>query len=312
MRNNNDFSRRRERAAGRGNRDPRPFVSKSIHRRKGGNAFENGPADEVPGKKDFTTRQRSRKGTSPRTHAPRTAEEGIRLNRYLANAGLCSRRDADIYIQAGVVKINGKVVTELGTKVKPGDVVRFNDAVVRNERKVYILLNKPKNTVTTTDDPEGRKTVMDIIAGACHERVFPVGRLDRNTMGVLLLTNDGELTDRLTHPRFHKKKIYHVFLSKPLSREHFDIISNGFVLDDGFIKADALEYVEGGEGKQVGIEIHSGRNRIVRRIFEHFGYGIEKLDRVYFAGLTKYNLPRGHWRFLTDTEIAMLKSGRFE
>lgn len=238
--------------------------------------------------------------------------EGIRLNRYISNAGVCSRREADTFIASGVVKINGKVVTELGTKVMPGDEVHFHDTPLKSERKVYILLNKPKNTVTTTDDPEGRQTVMDIVAGACKERVYPVGRLDRNTTGVLLLTNDGDLASKLAHPRFAKKKIYHVFLDKPLEERDRQKLVDGITLEDGFIKADSVEYIEGSSRFEVGIEIHSGRNRIVRRMFDHIGYNVGKLDRVYFAGLTKYKLPRGQWRFLTDREIGILKSGAYE
>lgn len=241
------------------------------------------------------------------------ADDGsVRLNKFLANAGLCSRREADTLIAAGVVRINGKVVTELGTKVMPDDTVYFHDQLIKSQKKIYILLNKPKNCVTTVVDPHGRVTVMDIIAGACKERVYPVGRLDRNTMGVLLLTNDGELTTKLTHPKFEKKKIYEVTLEKPLAQEHYDAILAGIELEDGPIKADALEFVPDTKHKTLGIEIHSGRNRIVRRIFEHFGYEIEKLDRVYFAGLTKYKLPRGRWRFLTEEEVAMLKMGSYE
>lgn len=236
----------------------------------------------------------------------------VRLNRFLANAGLCSRREADTLIQAGVVRINGKVVTELGTKVMPDDTVYFHDQLIKSQKKIYILLNKPKNCVTTVVDPHGRTTVLDIIAGACKERVYPVGRLDRNTLGVLLLTNDGELTTKLTHPKYEKKKIYEATLDKPLAPEDYDKILSGIVLEDGPIKADALEYVEDTKRMTVGIEIHSGRNRIVRRIFEHLGYKVEKLDRVYFAGLTKYKLPRGHWRFLTEEEVAMLKMGSYE
>ncbi len=236
----------------------------------------------------------------------------VRLNRFLANAGLCSRREADTLIQAGVVRINGKVVTELGTKVMPDDTVYFHDQLIKSQKKIYILLNKPKNCVTTVVDPHGRTTVLDIIAGACKERVYPVGRLDRNTLGVLLLTNDGELTTKLTHPKYEKKKIYEATLDKPLAPEDYDKILSGIMLEDGPIKADALEYVEDTKRMTVGIEIHSGRNRIVRRIFEHLGYKVEKLDRVYFAGLTKYKLPRGHWRFLTEEEVAMLKMGSYE
>ena len=236
----------------------------------------------------------------------------IRLNRCLANAGICSRREADVFIQAGVVTVNGQVVTELGTRVKHTDKVMFHNQLIQSEKKVYILLNKPKNTVTTVSDPRGRMTVIDLIRGAGVERVYPVGRLDRNTTGVLLLTNDGEMTEKLTHPRFEKKKIYQVSLDKPLAVEDFDKLKEGFHLEDGFIQADELEYVKDSKRMEVGIEIHSGRNRIVRRMFEHLGYTVEKLDRVYFAGLTKYNLPRGRWRFLTEAEINALKMGAFE
>ena len=237
-------------------------------------------------------------------------EEGIRLNRFIANSGICSRREADEYILQGLVTVNGQTITELGTKVFQTDEVRFDDKVIQGEEKVYIIMNKPKNCVTTTDDPHARKTVMDLIAGKCTQRVYPVGRLDRDTTGVLLLTNDGDLTEKLTHPSYNKKKIYHVFLDSNLSQRDFDKILKGIHLDDGMINADALSYIDGDES-QVGIEIHSGRNRIVRRIFESLGYKVEKLDRVYFAGLTKKNLRRGQWRFLTEKELAILKMGSY-
>ena len=211
----------------------------------------------------------------------------------------------------GLVTVNGQVVTELGTKVFQNDEVKFDDKVIMGEEKVYILMNKPKNCVTTTDDPQGRKTVLDLVAGKCHQRVYPVGRLDRDTTGVLLITNDGELTEKLTHPSYNKKKIYQVSLDSNLKQSDFDKILKGIYLDDGMISADALSYVEGDQ-TQVGIEIHSGRNRIVRRIFESLGYKVVKLDRVYFAGLTKKNLRRGQWRFLTDKELAILKMGSYE
>ena len=239
-------------------------------------------------------------------------DEPIRLNKYLANAGVCSRREADEFIEAGVVKVNGEIVTELGTKVKRSDTVLFHDQLVNIEKKVYILLNKPKDCVTTSDDPQNRKTVMDIVKGACRERIYPVGRLDRNTTGVLLLTNDGELATKLTHPQFLKKKIYHVFLDKNVTAADMRQIADGIELEDGEIHADAVEYASETDRKQVGIEIHSGRNRIVRRIFEHLGYKVIKLDRVYFAGLTKKNVRRGDWRFLTEKEVNMLKMGAFE
>ena len=238
--------------------------------------------------------------------------ESIRLNKYLANAGVCSRREADEYIQKGEVTVNGQVVTELGTKVKRSDEVKFHDQPVTIEKKVYILLNKPKDCVTTSDDPQQRKTVMDIVKDACPERIYPVGRLDRNTTGVLLLTNDGELASKLTHPKFLKKKVYHVFLDKNVAVEDLQKIADGIELEDGEVHADAIEYADESDHSQVGIEIHSGKNRIVRRIFEHLGYHVVKLDRVQFAGLTKKNLRRGDWRFLTEQEVEMLRSGMFE
>jgi 23S rRNA pseudouridine2605 synthase len=239
-------------------------------------------------------------------------DEPIRLNKYLANAGVCSRREADDFIQAGVVKVNGEIVTELGTKVKRTDVVLFHDQQVNIEKKVYVLLNKPKDYVTTSDDPQNRKTVMDLVKGACRERIYPVGRLDRNTTGVLLLTNDGELATKLTHPQYLKKKIYHVHLDKNVTAADIKQIADGIMLEDGEIHADAIEYASETDRKQVGIEIHSGRNRIVRRIFEHLGYKVIRLDRVYFAGLTKKNVRRGDWRFLTEQEVSMLWMGAFE
>ncbi|MBQ6310915.1 MAG: pseudouridine synthase [Bacteroidales bacterium] len=249
---------------------------------------------------------------TPKPRKPKAKlEEGIRLNRFIANSGLCSRREADEYIQQGVVTINGQTVTELGTKVFQTDEVRFDGKLIKGEEKVYIIMNKPKNCVTTTDDPQDRKTVLDLVAGKCPQRVYPVGRLDRDTTGVLLLTNDGDMTEKLTHPSYNKKKIYHVFLNRNLSQGDFDKILKGVYLDDGMINADALSYIDGDQ-TQVGIEIHSGRNRIVRRIFEALGYKVEKLDRVYFAGLTKKNLRRGQWRFLTEKELAILKMGSYE
>ena len=236
----------------------------------------------------------------------------VRLNKFLANAGVCSRREADEFIQAGVVTVNGKVVTELGTKVLRTDDVKFHDQTVKMEKKVYVLLNKPKDTVTTSDDPQQRKTVMDLVKNACPERIYPVGRLDRNTTGVLLLTNDGDLASKLTHPKFLKKKIYHVFLDKNVTAHDMQQIATGITLDDGEVHADAIEYASPTDKSQVGIEIHSGKNRIVRRIFESLGYRVVKLDRVQFAGLTKKNLRRGDWRFLTEKEVDMLRMGAFE
>lgn len=238
--------------------------------------------------------------------------EPIRLNKYMANAGICSRREADEFITSGKVKVNGVVVTELGTKILRTDVVEVDEKVVVPERKCYILLNKPKDCVTTSDDPNGRTTVLDIVKGACEERIYPVGRLDRNTTGVLLLTNDGDLASKLTHPKFVKKKIYHVWVDKDIAEEDMQRLADGIELEDGEIHADAISYVNDTDRNQAGIEIHSGRNRIVRRMFEHLGYRVTKLDRVYFAGLTKRNLPRGRWRYLTQSEVNWLRQGSFE
>ncbi|WP_308225323.1 pseudouridine synthase [uncultured Prevotella sp.] len=238
--------------------------------------------------------------------------EPIRLNKFLANAGICSRREADEFIQAGVVSVNGEVVTELGTKIKRTDEIKFHDQPVNLEKKVYVLLNKPKDCVTTSDDPQQRKTVMDLVKNVCPERIYPVGRLDRNTTGVLLLTNDGDLASKLTHPKFLKKKVYHVYLDKNVTAHDMQQIAEGIELEDGEIHADAIEYASDTDKSQVGIEIHSGKNRIVRRIFEHLGYRVVKLDRVQFAGLTKKNLRRGDWRFLTEKEVEMLRMGAFE
>ncbi|MGM9754435.1 MAG: pseudouridine synthase, partial [Parabacteroides sp.] len=238
--------------------------------------------------------------------------EPIRLNKFLSNAGVCSRREADEYIQKGVVTVNGEVVTELGTKITRQDQVMFGGKEVKIESKVYILLNKPKNCVTTSDDPQERLTVMDLVKNACTERIYPVGRLDRNTTGVLLLTNDGDLASKLTHPSFKKKKIYHVWLDKNVAIEDMERIANGLELEDGEVHADAISYASEDDKSQVGIEIHSGRNRIVRRIFESLGYHVVKLDRVYFAGLTKKNLGRGKWRYLNEKEVNALRMGAFE
>lgn len=235
----------------------------------------------------------------------------IRLNKYLANAGICSRREADDFIQAGVISVNGEIVSSLGAKVLPTDKVMFHDQPVKREHLVYLLLNKPKNTVTTTDDPEERRTVMDIVRTACAERIYPVGRLDRNTTGVLLLTNDGDLAAKLTHPKFGKKKIYAVTLDRELDEADETVIRNGITLDDEKIVPDALEFPKE-DRKHLGLEIHSGQNRVVRRIFEKVGYKVTALDRVSFAGLTKKNVARGHYRFLTQKEVQMLQMGAFE
>ena len=237
------------------------------------------------------------------------AGEPIRLNKFLSNSGLCSRRTADQDIAAGRVKVNGIVVSELGSQVLPTDQVMVDDKPVTLEAKVYVLLNKPKNCVTTLTDPEGRRTVMDLVHNACTERIYPIGRLDRNTTGILLLTNDGDLAVRLMHPAFRKKKIYEVALDKEVTVEHMQMIAQGFELEDGEIHADAISYISGQTHDKVGIEIHSGRNRIVRRIFEHLGYRVVHLDRVYYAGLTKKDLPRGRWRYLTPEEVRYLRMG---
>jgi 23S rRNA pseudouridine2605 synthase len=239
-------------------------------------------------------------------------DELIRLNKYIASTGVCSRREADEFIQAGLITVNDKLVTELGTKIRATDRIRYNGERLKEEKKVYILLNKPKDYITTLEDPHAKRTVLDLIKGACRERVYPVGRLDRNTTGVLLLTNDGELTKRLTHPRFEKRKVYQLELNKGLRPDDMEKIASGIMLDDGFIKADAINYTDPQDKKQIGIEIHSGRNRIVRRLFEQLGYEIRKLDRVYFAGLTKKGLARGQWRLLTENEIHLLKMNAFK
>jgi 23S rRNA pseudouridine2605 synthase len=235
----------------------------------------------------------------------------VRLNKYLANAGICSRREADEFIQAGVVRVNGEIISELGVKVKPTDTILFHDQQVSIEHKIYILLNKPKDCVTTSDDPQERTTVMDLVKGACMERIYPVGRLDRNTTGVLLLTNDGDLASKLTHPKYEKRKIYQVTLDKDIEVEDIQHILDGVTLDDCEVKADNCSYVDADKREVVGIEIHTGQNRVVRRIFESLGYKVFKLDRVYFAGLTKKNLPRGKWRHLSEKEVSLLKMGAF-
>lgn len=244
--------------------------------------------------------------------ATKKREDGlVRLNKFIANSGICSRREADEYITAGLVTVNGVIINQLGVRVNPADDIRFNGERLKGEEKVYIVMNKPKDFVTTLSDPNAEKTVMELVAGKCPQRVYPVGRLDKQTTGVLLLTNDGEMADKLTHPSYNRKKIYHVVLDKNLSKPHFDQILEGLELEDGEIHADSLSYVDE-DNSQVGLEIHSGRNRVVRRIFEHLGYKVKRLDRVYFAGLTKKNLRRGQWRFLTENEVSMLKMGSYE
>ncbi len=231
----------------------------------------------------------------------------VRLNKFIASTGLCSRREADSYIESGKIKVNGKIVTELGSRIANNDKVSLNNKTLTNEKKIYVLLNKPKGFVTSTKDPNHDKLVMQLVSKCCSERIFPVGRLDMDTLGILLLTNDGELTQQLTHPKYNKKKIYHVFLDKNVTKNDINKIVIGFELEDGFINADGISYADSNDKSQVGIEIHSGKNRIVRRIFEHLGYKVKKLDRVHFAGLTKKGLARGKWRFLSEKEIGMLK-----
>lgn len=231
----------------------------------------------------------------------------VRLNKFIANAGVCSRREADKLIESGIIRVNGVIVKELGTKISPSDKVQYDDQVLKSEKKYYVLLNKPKGYITTTDDPFDRKTVMYLVKNACRERIYPVGRLDRNTTGLLLFTNDGDLAKKLTHPKFEVKKLYHVVLDKNLKTADFNQIANGITLEDGDIKVDTIAYVEGAENKkEIGIEIHSGKNRIIRRIFESLDYKVVKLDRVSFAGLTKKDIPRGKWRFLTENEVNFL------
>lgn len=239
---------------------------------------------------------------------PSSGEGFIRLNKFLADAGICSRREADKLIESGAVKVNGEIVTRLGTKVSRSDKVQYGDETLKQEKLRYVLLNKPKDFITTSDDPQNRRTVMNLVEKACYERIYPVGRLDRNTLGLLLFTNDGDLAKKLTHPKHNIKKIYHAFLNKPLIKNDLITLGKGLELEDGFIQPDQISYVTSeNDKKQVGIELHSGRNRIVRRMFEHLGYKVVKLDRVFFAGLTKKDLPRGKWRMLTEKEINLLK-----
>ena len=292
------------------NNGPRDGYQKDNYQHRGGNGQQRPRRQSGAGYNPNAKYSMKKQIEYKETHVD--PDEPIRLNKYLANAGVCSRREADDFIAAGVVSVNGQVVTELGTKVKRSDTVLFHDQLVSLEKKVYVLLNKPKDYVTTSDDPQNRKTVMDLVQGACRGRIYPVGRLDRNTTGVLLLTNDGELASKLTHPQYLKKKIYHVFLDKNVTAADMRLIADGVTLEDGEIHADAIEYASETDKKQVGIEIHSGRNRVVRRIFESLGYRVLKLDRVYFAGLTKKNVRRGDWRFLTEQEVNMLHMGAFE
>lgn len=303
--------------------DPEPPATKHRLIKKKGSATERQPApfrERSSGSAKAPLRQRT--GIRPAVKKTYQRDEGredqrntllpgsraVRLNKYIANAGVCSRRDADKLIESGVIKVNGKVVTELGTKIKPGDVVQYNDQRLKGETLRYVLLNKPKGFICTLDDPQERRTVMELVRNACEERIYPVGRLDRNTTGLLLLTNDGDLAKKLTHPRHHVRKVYQAELDKPLTRNDMIALADGVELEDGFIAPDAIAYAEKSEDKtKIGIEIHSGRNRIVRRMFEKFGYDVVKLDRVIFANLTKKDLPRGKWRHLTLTEINILR-----
>ena len=261
-------------------------------------------------KRNFTPKHDDKPRSYPKYNPNKQIGE-IRLNRFISQSGICSRREADDFILAGVVTVNGQVVTELGTKILPTDEVRFHDEKLQGEKNVYLVLNKPKGYVTSLDDPHAEKTVMDLVKNACTERVYPVGRLDKNSLGLLLITNDGDITRQLTHPSYHKKKIYQVTLDKPLTRNDMDTLTEGITLEDGDIFADEIAYASE-DKRSVGVEIHSGRNRIVRRMFEHLGYTVQKLDRVYYAGLTKKNLKRGAWRFLTKDEVMRLKTGQYE
>jgi 23S rRNA pseudouridine2605 synthase len=274
--------------------------------KKPGRKVGSGPTHKGEG--GFKSPVKRRGGTVP----DKSAGDLVRLNKFIAAAGICSRREADELISAGLITVNGRSVTRLGSKVSPDDEVRYNGERIRTERKVYLLLNKPKDYVTTTDDPKERKTVMLLVRNACSERIYPVGRLDRNTTGVLLFTNDGELARKMTHPSSNKKKIYHVFLNKAVSAGDLKKLAEGVTLEDGFIQPDAISYTSSENKREIGMEIHSGRNRIVRRMFESLGYRVDKLDRVYFGGLTKKNLPRGKWRLLTEKEISRLKMNAYE
>ena len=319
-------SERSERPA-RPARPARPGSTKPFGKRTEG-GFKSKPQGRGTakpyGKRNDEGRSDRPRSTESRSERPRSTERRsypkfnpnkqtgeVRLNRFVAQSGICSRREADELIAAGLVSINGEIVTELGSKVKPGDEVRFNGERIQGEKHVYLLLNKPKGYVTTLEDDHAAKTVMELIEGACSERVYPVGRLDKNSLGLLLFTNDGDITRTLTHPSLKKKKVYEVTLDQPLTRADFETLAEGVTLEDGEAYFDEISWLKD-DKKSVGVEIHSGRNRIVRRMFEHLGYQVTKLDRVYYAGLTKKNLKRGAWRFLTVDEVNRLKSGRYE
>jgi len=271
------------------------------------------PRSYKPKEKSFPKHEESKSTRKTVKKSGKSSDEAfeMRLNKYIAKSGLCSRREADEHIKNGLITVNGKLVTELGTKVSPNAIVKYDGSVLKSEKNVYLLLNKPKDFITTLSDKHERKTVVDLVKNACEERIYPVGRLDRNTTGVLLFTNDGELTKQLTHPKYNKKKIYHVTLDKDLTKNDLDKIAEGLTLDDGFIKVDEISYIDD-DKKQIGVEIHSGKNRIVRRIFNSVNYNVKKLDRVYFSGLTKKGIKRGKWRFLTEKEIFMLKMGSYK
>lgn len=290
--------------------DSKPFEKRT----EGGFKGKSGNNSRKPfGKSEggFKGKPRTQERKSYPKFNPNKQTGEVRLNRFVAQSGICSRREADELITAGLVSVNGVIVTELGTKVMPGDEVKFNGEKIQGEHKVYLILNKPKGYVTTIEDDHAAKTVMELVAGACTERIYPVGRLDKNSLGLLLFTNDGDITRTLTHPSLKKKKIYEVALDKPLTRADFDTLAEGVDLEDGAAYFDEISWLKD-DKKSVGVEIHSGRNRIVRRMFEHLGYQVTKLDRVYYAGLTKKNLKRGQWRFLTVDEVNRLKSGRYE
>ena len=327
------YGERKSYGAGRPSGDRKPFGDRKPygdrpsgeHKSFGGRKSfgDRKPAGRKPFGKGPGFNRKSDEGirrmiaSSPKKEAPSynfddfEAKEVVRLNKYIANSGVCSRREADTMILAGVVTVNGEVVTELGTKVNVRtDVVKFNGETLRGEARVYLVMNKPKGYVTTASDPHADKTVMDLIRN-CPVRVYPVGRLDKATTGVLMFTNDGEIAERLTHPSYDKKKIYQVILNKPFTEEERQQVLAGITLNDGDIAADALEFIDEDDHRKLGIEIHSGKNRIVRRIFEHFGYDVRGLDRVYFAGLTKKGLKKGEWRYLTEGEVNILKMGAY-
>ena len=299
-----------------GERNERTFKGKSEGFKPKGEGFRGSRKPMGKSEGGFKTKRDGFKGKPagernyPKYNPNKVTGE-IRLNRFVAQSGLCSRREADEFIAAGLVSVNGVIVTELGTKVWPTDVVKFNDERLQGEKNVYLVLNKPKGYVTTLEDDHADKTVMELVQGACKERIYPVGRLDKNSLGLLLFTNDGDITRQLTHPSLRKKKIYEVTLDKPLTRADLEQLAEGITLEDGDIYFDEISYIKD-DKKSVGVEIHSGRNRIVRRMFEHLDYKVTKLDRVYYAGLTKKNLKRGAWRFLTSDEVARLKAGRYE